>query len=678
MGSHLTMLLLFAFSLCAVAQEEIVQLGNFEAGEENWVFYESGGTRFAKRNFTIVPLPPNDPGGKYAARLSGDFTTGGGCLVFQKSFPPPLRIKEARFRIRTSGNMKGIFFRLIDSTWQTHQQLLPLRETTEWQQLSASHIPGSAHWGGENDGKWHPPAVGMALAIDRSLLKGMEKAEIFVDKIEAVLCAPEGVIIKQMKLGNVFLENEPVRFGLWSDTNAVSWTVSDFWEKTVAEEKELRVAQGDCEITIPVKSKGYLTLSVVAKGDATRSARTSFAVLSVPDMPTAQDSPFAMQTHFGQNWRPEIMPLISAAGIKTIRDELYWENIELEKEKFTFPDSYDRYMSDLKANHIQPLIILTYRNKFYDDNNTPYTEDGLKGYTRYGQEILRRYGKQIEWVEVYNEYNISFCRGPAASKPTNYVEMLKKTHVAVKDIRPDVTVVGCATAGVPFKWLEDVFRLGGLNCMDVVSIHPYHQPHPPEGNDKTWGMDRKVNAVADLIRKHNGGASKPIWVTEVGWPTDAKFSEETQAEYLVRCYVLLLSAGAEKIFWFKFMDGVAPADYFGLIRNPVSPLGLYVPKPSYVAYAVMTRQLRGAEFIKREDIGNDVRGYLFKNDREEIRVMWSPVSGSVAMETTASLKVVDMMGNEREAQPIKAEVHLPVSSSPVYVRGAVQGVKGAS
>ena len=676
MKNALTVPLLLALSVCAdAAEERVVQLGDFAAGKGDWIFLPSRQPDAAKSTWSIAPLTTDHPGGKHAARVRAAFPERGGNVVLWKSFPPPLNIREIRFWVRTSGNVGGIILRLMDSTWQIHQQILPLQQTREWQQVRVHRFASPTHSSGKNDGKWYPPALGMGLVIDHVQLRAGTHAEVEFSGIEAVLRPPEGVIIKQTKLGNVFLAGKPVKFVLWSDKSVVSWEVSDFWGKTVAAEKAIKLTPGDNELAIPIQSPGHFTLSVTASDRGPHSAQTSFAVLPAGDVAKVRESPFGMQTHFGQTWDPRIIPLISAAGITCIRDELYWKNIELTKGTFTFPKAYDKYMEKLASHRIRPLIILDYTNRFYDDGHTPYSQDGLGGYTRYTEELLKHYGKRIGWVEVYNEYNIFFCTGPAASKPANYFAMLKSTYEAVKAARADVTVVGCATASIPLEWLRKVFASGGLKYLDVVSVHPYRQPHSPEGLGTRPSMDAEVRALTNMMRQHGGGAPKPIWVTEVGWPTHVGFSENKQAEYLVKCYAILLSAGVQKVFWFKFMDGMVQNDHFGLIRNPVSPLGLYVPKPSYVAYAVMARQLMGSRFVRAEHASKGSSGYLFRDPQGDTWVMWSAEPKTVLLKTDGALRVTDLMGRETRLQPVDGSALLPLTAAPVYVKGTVEAVR---
>jgi hypothetical protein len=61
--------------------------------------------------------------------------------------------------------------------------------------------------------------------------------------------------------------------------------------------------------------------------------------------------------------------------------------------------------------------------------------------------------------------------------------LLKATHEKVRRNRSGYELVGCSATTLPFEWLEQLFVLGGLDYMDVVSVHPYRWGEwqkPPE------------------------------------------------------------------------------------------------------------------------------------------------------------------------------------------------------
>ncbi len=398
---------------------------------------------------------------------------------------------------------------------------------------------------------------------------------------------------------------------------------------------------------------------------------------STPTNPTDPTNPppsanpvyfFGAQTHFGQGWNVNLVPRITAGGIADVRDELYWQMAESTAGTFKFPASYDTYMSALKDAGISPLITLSFENTNYDGGNTPYTAAGLSAYARYGTEVLAKYGTQIKAVEIWNEYNGTFAKGPATiNRSANYLAMLKAAYPAIKAARPDVTVVGGATAGVPLPYFEKLFAGGALNYLDVVSIHPYRSAFTPEG------LEVQIAALQALMAKY--GPVKPIWVTEIGWPIhaseangDIAIDETVQAQFLVRAFALFASAGVPRAYWYEMRDDSADPP-LGLVQNNSG----YTARQAFNAMKTLNAQLRTATFAAREQTATGVYSLRFSaaNGRE-LRVLWTltPFSVPVPSGTT----VTDYLGNAVST----SGGSINVTDSPVYVNGPLPGLAGAA
>jgi len=225
--------------------------------------------------------------------------------------------------------------------------------------------------------------------------------------------------------------------------------------------------------------------------------------------------------------------------------------------------------------------------------------------------------------------------------------MLKRAYPVLKAARPNVPVLGISTAGIPLPFIEKVFAAGGLQYMDGVSVHPYRYGSIPEG------IENDVARLNRLIARYNNGQPKPVWVTEIGWflkakgePGELLISEADQGKFLLRGYALLLSAGVQKSFWYLLRD-YAEFGTMGLLRDENDPLGRYAPKPAYVAFANMTRQLSDAHFVRREASAKDVYSLQFQRGKESVRLMWSLSPISIALKTKAPLLVTDMMGQSQ-------------------------------
>lgn len=486
--------------------------------------------------------------------------------------------------------------------------------------------------------------------------------------------------LNQGVMGNIYREDEPISLGVVTSGDRLSWTVTNYWGDTVLQGSD-PVQGGVYELPLPLQTQGYFELIVTAyKNDTLLDQYTThLARLPSFDLTQVDDSPFGFAAHLARasrGWSPEVSTLIGHSGAKNMRDEIEWIRVEREKGVYTFPEVDERYMGMLAQIGIKPSLVLDFTNPFYDNNSTPYTDEGRQGFANYGKALLQHYGNQIEWLEVYNEFNIPEFGdrgdGPADSRADYYYPLLKKTYEELKSVRPDLTVVGMATSGVPLTWMEEVFQLGGMDYMDAISIHPYRFPRAPEG------MAHDIANVQNLIRQYNNGQLKPIWVTEFGWPTNTGTTgvdNWTQAEYLVRGHVILLASGVEKIFWYDFMnDGRSASDSeenFGVIRNSTSRLGAHVPKPAFAAYGAMTRQLTGAQFIERETVAEQVHSYLFDRNNERFRVMWSLEPANVTLQAASAVTVTDIMGNVTSYEPAGGEVYLTLTGEPVYVSGGV-------
>lgn len=494
------------------------------------------------------------------------------------------------------------------------------------------------------------------------------------------------------QLGNVFVAGEPVRIGV---SGSGSWQLRNLTGDIVREGRH--EGQGELRLELPAGERGHYQLSFTDAATGKR-AQTALAVLEPFDLSAVPDSPFGICTHFGQLQGPDtdldarskespvVIPLIQLGGFKTQRDELTWKRTEPVRGTCVFPNAHQHYMAACGAHAVDSLIILNYNNRHYDGGNTPHTDDGLSGFANYARQIVRRYGPQLSAVEVWNEFNGSFSKGPAAKRPEAYFRLLQRTYEAVKEERPDLMVVAPAAVTLPFGWLERLFRLGALEYLDAVSVHPYIFPRQPDTRKDS--LSALLSRLQDLIKKYNRGEPKPVHLSELGWPTHrgaTGVSGLEQARYAVRSLVLSLSVGVEKIYWYTLLntgtDRRKREHNFGLLRHPDDPLGAYTPKPAYVALAVAARQLSSADFIKQEGTPDPVYSVLFERAGQPLRVVWTPkrggreVNAALTLRAEAPLTVTDMMGKTARLEPRGGRVRVTLSGSPLYVRGeaAVEG-----
>lgn len=645
-------------------------LGGFEETAEDWQVNLGPEFPGAQGQLTRHDQQPHTGG--YSGRLHSDFSAGGNYVEAFRGIDA-LDIQSLSFWVRTA-DAGRVGLRLTDSTGQVHQHHLTLAATTDWQQVEVSEFGSASHWGGANDGVWHGPATRIGLLVDKVFLSaGKTSGDVYLDDI--VVTAPQPALeIRPTTLGNVFVGSEQARLDVVTRGARVEWTAHDFWGGTVTTGNATPTADGVATLQPAITKRGYYTLDLTARaedGSVVGTAKTSLALLTPFDVKAYADSPFGIGTHF-TGYSSAMIPLLAKAGIKNVRNDLGWSGIETTKGTYDFSD-YDPVMSALDTAGINVFPIVDYTNRFYDNDATPYTDAGREGFANYSAATLQHYNAQLNEVEVYNEFNIPGFGdrgdGPADAKAEYYYPLLKATYDKLKAVDPDVDVIGPASAGVPLEWLETLFQLGAMPYLDKVSIHPYQYPTAPES------VVSSLDAVNNLVKEYNGGQAKPLWISEQGWPTHngaTGVSEQTQAAYLVRSYAVALSRGIEKFFWYDFMnDGTDPAyneNNFGIIRNDHDVMGRWVPKPAYVAYAVMARQLTGATFQRREDFGDGVYSMVFGKEGKTIRVLWSTQPTTVEVSTERAITVSDLTGDQKSYAPGPGgTVALSVSGDPVYV-----------
>ena len=385
-----------------------------------------------------------------------------------------------------------------------------------------------------------------------------------------------------------------------------------------------------------------------------------------PNRRPGGDRFFGVQTHFGQH-RPgidEILDLIKDAGIGWLRDEVYWSEVEKENGIFKFPASYDRYLGAARARDIQVLLILDFSNVLYagSEKHAPATDAERQAFARYCREVVTHCTPLgVRLYEVWNEPNASTFWRPQPN-PADYAKLLETAYRACKEADPRATVLGCSTAGVDLDFIGRVMRAGGARFTDGISFHPYCQPLPPER--------RLLTDISKVIKL---APDKPLWITEFGYPTHvgaAGVDEETQANYLVRAFLLAKTVPAVKsLSWYDFQnDGEDPdeAEFnFGLVRLNRTP------KPAYGAYKTMT-SLVGDLTPAELRIDGDTYVLQFGEEKAPLFAVWrSEGAQSAEIPWTKGLcRIIERDGESRTVEVGESGLEIEASEKPRYIRPA--------
>lgn len=284
--------------------------------------------------------------------------------------------------------------------------------------------------------------------------------------------------------------------------------------------------------------------------------------------------------------------------------------------------------------------------------------------------VARQMKAGIHTWEIWNEPNITSFWAPEPN-PEEYARLLIASYKTIKRVDPRATVLGCSLAGPngprsrkPYEFVEAVLKLGGGQAMDAISIHPYRQPRTPEES----GYVEDLQAISDLTAKY--GRRLPMWITEIGWPTDpAGSSESRSAQLLVRSYALALAQGVQNIAWYDYRDdGVDPSyneHHFGILYNDLTP------KPSYFAFRTLATELAGLRFERELCAGDGATVLLFGDGRRHAAVAWSHRGArqlAFCLGQQPSLETVDLMGNPQTVQATVGAWLTTIDETPLFLR----------
>ncbi len=145
------------------------------------------------------------------------------------------------------------------------------------------------------------------------------------------------------------------------------------------------------------------------------------------------------------------------------------------------------------------------------------------------------------------------------SKPRNvppaqvYFDVVKATSAAVRKVDPNAVILaGSFNTNKPrdVAWFEELMKLGILNYIDGVSIHPYSLKLP-EDNLAT------IDKFEELAKRY-AGKEVPVYITEMGQSSSTApgyVSDDATAQFVVK-YTFLAKARPyiKGLWWYDLVD----------------------------------------------------------------------------------------------------------------------------
>lgn len=489
------------------------------------------------------------------------------------------------------------------------------------------------------------------------------------------------VAIESDNIGNIFIEGEELpKFKVTMTNNSnkrveyeidYEATSSHGHEKNIITEESFEPFETKVKtVEIPVDFKDTYKLEVVLKckelGE-NYSVGTEFSYIErVEELDEyAKDSIFGVCTHFAQKKGDTFInaELLSKAGVKWIRDDIAWGGMEPQKGVYNISDHNKQWINEVFSKNINILACFTYGNVNYDGDVAPYTESGLEGYANAAAFLAKEYKDKISAMEIWNEYSTGMGN-PHGRGPEVYTEMMKRSYIKIKEVNPEMQVVGGGALHPSPQWFKRVFDEGGFDYCDAISYHPYCIPDAP------LGIPNYLYRSRELMWRY--GDEKPQWLTEVGWyigNARTAVSESVHASYMMMTYILGMVNGAGRIFYYDFQDDFSDLDEsegnYGFIKCFENVDVPYAAKQAYVAFAAMVNKLEGAKYQTRYQFNSNVSAYVFEDrNGNEVVVLFNPSGGAEKTELrgkSLEMQAYDMFGNPCTVDKISVE--------PIYLVG---------
>lgn len=271
---------------------------------------------------------------------------------------------------------------------------------------------------------------------------------------------------------------------------------------------------------------------------------------------------YGVNTGIGPNepYNPQAFDMASQAGIGLVRGLCDWHDLEPTDNNFNFLRC-DSFVDNVRSKGMTVVLQLIVRSSSFCNNtsltggkNLPQCTD--EQISDLFSKVVSHYGSKVTYYEVDNEPDLVI---QWKDDPSRYARVLHFAYSGVKSANPSARVLlgglaACSGQACNINFGTAIVKdpqNPALQNFDIMNYHTYSK------KSDMAGLYKRIKSVV---------GDKPIWVTEVGFPSDPRYQqakrpgygypegEDGQAGYLKDVLPYLLSLGVDKVFWYTLVD----------------------------------------------------------------------------------------------------------------------------
>ncbi|MEI4920175.1 hypothetical protein Q8G81_31940, partial [Klebsiella pneumoniae] len=118
-----------------------------------------------------------------------------------------------------------------------------------------------------------------------------------------------------------------------------------------------------------------------------------------------------------------------------VRMDALWRDVEINKGQLAIPKKWDEVINEQKKLGLEPILILAYGNKNYQNGDKPTDKDSIDAYVRYASYVVNHFKGRVKYYQIWNEWN-GTAGATSVGSVRDYKILVKAAYPVIKKINP--------------------------------------------------------------------------------------------------------------------------------------------------------------------------------------------------------------------------------------------------